>query len=208
MTDTINAIVNDMYVYQKKNNIKGQCLTNCQTLLDISRSLGFNEMKSCACICVGYCGDEKIIFKKHMILLINGIVYDPSDEVFSLEDKMYYDTYVSYKRDENSHNFFYDKYDILRLIEYISISKQMNNGDFKLLQGKALDYYNNQFNYIMDHYLMRNNDIAIADDPVKSPPLRGEDKSEVIWCCHEMCLESTESFATERELEEHISKCH
>ena len=202
MTDTIDTIVNDMYAYQKKNDIKGKCLTNCQTLLDISRSLGVNEMKSCACICVAYCGAEKLIFKKHIILLLsNGAVYDPSYEVYSLENKMYYHTYVSYNQVENPP---FEKDDISGFIEFIGISNQMNNGDFKLLQGKELDYYNNQFNYIMDHYIERNNDIAIATLGVQVEV----DTSEVLWCEHEMCLESTESFATERELEEHISKCH
>ena len=131
-----------------------------------------------------------------MVLLFgDDVVYEPSYEVSSLKNQMYYDTYVSYKSD--GHQPF-EKEDILKFIEFIDVSNKMNQGDF--CRGEDLDYYNNQFNYIMDHYLERNNcSVRATLEPAET---------NVFWCEHEICLESTDPFRTEGELNDHISEFH
>jgi hypothetical protein len=187
MTDTIDTIVNDMYDYQKKNNISAECLTNCQSLLDILRNSGVNNIESCACICVGDEGGKKKIIKKHMVLVLDsGRVIDSSFEVSSLENQRYYETYSAYQK-EGYPSF--EKDDIHQFIHFIDVSKKMNEGEF--CRGENLDYYNKQLDYIMDHYLERK-----------------KGKKKVFWCEHEACLESTEPFSSEEELKEHTHKYH
>jgi len=184
MNDTIDSIVNDMYDYQKENNIKAECLTNSQTLLDILRNSGISNVKSMACIFVGDEGVEKKIIMKHMVLVLdNGTVIDPSYEVSSLENKRYYGTYDAYKK-EGYPSF--DKDGIHQFIHFIDVSNKMNQGEF--CRGENLDYYNKQIAYIMNHYLER--------------------KHDLFWCEHESCLESTEPFDSEEELKEHTYKYH
>ena len=125
----IGTIVNDMYEYQKENGIVNQCLTNVQTLYDILKDLGIHNVKAKAYICVGNQQDGiKKIIKKHMALIWDNYIIDPSYGVASLNDLRYYETYEDYMMTMEYPEF--KEEDIQSFNSFRDVSKEINNGIF------------------------------------------------------------------------------
>lgn len=140
----IGTIVNDMYEYQKENGIPDKCLTNVQTLYDILKDLGIHNVKSKAYICVGNQQDGKKVNKKHMALIWDNYIIDPSYQVASLNDLRYYETYEDYMMTMEYPEF--KEEEIQSFYRFIDVSKEINNGIF--CRSPGLYYYNDQFDYI------------------------------------------------------------
>lgn len=87
MKGTTKRFVENLFTYQKKNGIVGQCVTNAQYFRDCLIASGASA-KSVAVI--AFTKDKKVVV--HMVVEIEGVLVDPSYEIASQVDT-YYKTY-------------------------------------------------------------------------------------------------------------------
>jgi len=162
--NAISMIVDTMHEYQRKHNIKKQCITNTQYLYDsIKASFPYLDIKVKAII--GFRNSDKIIgvdekSKKkyinretytvvHMIVLIDGKkIFDPSAEINDMEDL----DYVGYEfkgliktlRELGMSEEMIDKL-IKQYMTFLGYEKKMNNGEGLIVDRQ---YYNSQADYV------------------------------------------------------------
>ena len=147
----IEDLVSIMIRYQEMHDIKSQCLTNTQTLYDLLKNSSYThvsppDVKSAACIAVGWKNNgEMMTTKNHMILKVDNRIIDPSYEVSSLDNILYYDTYDRYKDDYSGRPPF-DKDDLDLFHNFTEYAKKINEGKF--WPSPDLGYYKNQIDYI------------------------------------------------------------
>jgi hypothetical protein len=162
--NAIAVIVDAMHQYQRKHNIKKQCITNTQYLYDsIKASFPCLDVKTKAII--GFRNNDKILGvdeksqKKyvnretytvvHMVVLIDDkIIFDPSAEINDMEDLDYvgreFKGLIKTLRElgmcEEMINTLIKQYML-----FLGYEKKMNNGE-----GLVVDrqYYNNQADYV------------------------------------------------------------
>ncbi len=145
-----------MYEYQKMNNVKGNCVSNCQYLYDQISGVHFVDVKFKAVIATGY--RKKMITKNyaeldhvsivHLVLVVNdGLmekIVDPSYEVVSLKDLEYWDTIKEWK-DNHPKRDFVDKENVKYYLDFVKIADQMNNKQFYITNK---EWYHGQADYI------------------------------------------------------------
>ena len=140
-----------MLRYQRENKTKGKCLTNTQTLYDISKYFSKDtKIEAKAFICIGKRtkdGRNKLV-DKHMALVSNGKIIDSSYEVHSLKELKYYRTYREFMDCE----FFkelggFNENNLKSFLNFVEHSKDMNNGDF-VVTVDSEEYYDNQLKYL------------------------------------------------------------
>tara|TARA_B100000902_G_C27197255_1_gene857148 strand:- start:600 stop:1142 length:543 start_codon:yes stop_codon:yes gene_type:complete len=169
-TERINIFIKPMYEtmrkYQKENNIKGQCLANCQFLSDSIKETLRHNGEDCNLIKVravyvfGNNSEETIskFLGGHMIVVFDDdTFYEPSYDIYSLKNKAYF-TNFSELRDfintfNNKDEILQDMSDVKTLIsqhiQFTEYANQINNG--KLLCNDK-EYYNKQADYIEKKY--------------------------------------------------------
>ena len=95
MEEHIGCIVLAMRDYQKQNDIKAQCFTNCQYLYDNLKALNTNneiEIKPVIAVSKEIIEGIPIIkLISHLVIRIDDVLIDPSFEVFSLSP-IYFDS--------------------------------------------------------------------------------------------------------------------
>jgi hypothetical protein len=158
-TIIISSIIRSMREYQKKYNIKGQCITNTQYLYDIIKNYT-NDVKTKAVYVISENKEENIftLVGSHMVLVLDDdTCIDPSYEIFCLKNKSYYNNFENLMSNFNdkSKNILKEKFDLKKIIsEHIrfkKISNEINNGEFFLsITGK--EYYNKQADYVEKEY--------------------------------------------------------
>ena len=141
-----------MLRYQRENKTKGQCLTNTQTLYDNYKD---TKIEAKAFICVGQRTrddglNENVFVDKHMALVSNGEIIDPSYEVHSLNELNYYRNYREYMDCE----FFkelggFNENNLKSFLNFVKYSEEMNNGG-KVLTVDSVEYYDNQVKYLQN----------------------------------------------------------
>ena len=133
-----------MHCYQKENNIKDKCMTNCQTLLDILRDYyNIKGAKSRACICVGFTevGEIRTVVDRHLVVEVEGEIIDPSYCVDNLKNKKYYYKYIDFM------NKYHYLVSIKKFEGFKKRADEMNNNKFLVCDPS---YYDNQFIYMLD----------------------------------------------------------
>ena len=84
----MEVLVDFMREYQKLNNSKGKCVSNVQYLFDSMVASGYKNVKVVPTICVSNLTNKLFI---HLIVIRDDVIFDPSYEVASIEDKVYVD---------------------------------------------------------------------------------------------------------------------
>ena len=143
-----------MREYQKKHNIKRQCVTNCQYLYDTFKAnYPLNNVKVKAVIGILPNEDETIIYTGHVVVEVDEVIFEPSYEVYSIRKIEYFDNIKQFK----NVFAFPNKNDIKDIIkEFICFTKladAINNGEY-IVTDK--DHYHNQADYVEEkikHFL-------------------------------------------------------
>ena len=155
----IGNIIVSMREYQKENNITKQCITNAQFIYDIIKFNSTNDVKTKSVIV--FSNDKETnsvtLVGGHLVIILDddNDVIDPSYEVFSLKNKLYFDNidnFMSYFNEDDKITLK-SKLNIKKVIsdylKFIKISEQINNGKF-IITNK--EFYNKQANYIENKY--------------------------------------------------------
>jgi hypothetical protein len=145
-------IILEMREYQRVNNIKQKCITNTQYLYNTAKALGVaNSFKAEAVITASYDKDNNVtkLFMGHMILSMDGtLLIDPSYEVFSLPQKIYFYTIKEltdfmplYKKD--ARDGFNLKEIVTTFMRFRIYADAINSGEFVSDKKyyEELDYY-------------------------------------------------------------------
>jgi hypothetical protein len=145
----MNKILGHMYDYQKKNNIKAQCITNTQYYSDTFKGnepeyYSYLGMEVAAAIVVSFDGITAT-FVNHLVLRAKDIVVDPSWEVASMPETSYFFTIADVKEHVKECSLPIPKIVISRHIHFIGIAKKMNEGECYVANW---EFYNAQADYV------------------------------------------------------------
>lgn len=144
----IDNLLSNMHYYQKKNEIKKQCITNVQYCYDSIISQGFNA-KAKAVIAIYKNNEEQYISTIHMVIeLDNEIIIDPSYEISSIQECYYCDT-IKRAIQVLSNNFKPQEVisNMIKLfLQFKQIENEINTNKFVICNK---DFYNNQHNFCM-----------------------------------------------------------
>lgn len=164
----ICKLIDTMYDYQRKNNIRNQCTINCVILSDHLTALNIPHKLVIGFVkCNIAAKDGNIITKPIIeienenevrpavnihcwIKLFNGEVIDPSWDMHSLKVKSYYDSVVNLMKDEDMKEHFtiFPKNYKIVLSYFIEFSKSTKHFYKSGKINKDAKYYNN----FMDYY--------------------------------------------------------
>lgn len=159
----MSNIILSMREYQKENNITRQCVANAQYLYDtikMNYSFSFNNIKTKAVIVFSNNNEEqtqKIVAGHLVIELDDGLLIEPSYDVFSLKNKSYFDNIKDLlntfdNKDEFKTNIKTKKL-IYDHINFVKISEQINNGELLIAHDKdKWEHYNKQADYVEKIY--------------------------------------------------------
>ena len=145
-----------MREFQKQHNIKGQCITNVQYLYDAmkhnAKYYGFqsNEIVVKPVIVLSNDSYNNVtnIVSGHLVVMINDIILDPSYEVFSKPNKIYFETIQEFtnsfdktimKREFNVREL------MLMHIKFEKFANDITKGKFIICDK---DFYDNQADYV------------------------------------------------------------
>jgi len=135
-----------MREYQKKHNIKKQCVTNCQYLYDTFKAnYPLKNVKVKAVIGILPNEDETIIYEGHVVVEVDEVIFEPSYEVYSIRNIEYFDNIKQFKnvfafRNKN------DIKDIIKeFIDFTKIADTINNGELTI---SDKEHYDNQADYV------------------------------------------------------------
>uniref|UniRef100_A0A6C0B9Z4 Uncharacterized protein n=1 Tax=viral metagenome TaxID=1070528 RepID=A0A6C0B9Z4_9ZZZZ len=147
--ENIEHCIASMLEYQKMNNIKGYCIPNTQYLYNIAtKYFPHNSVKAQAVLCFVYDDSNELIKRiVHMVLTIDGILYDPSYELYSLKNVSYFTNIEDLKQTINIETISKDTLDTFtRFQKYAT----MINNEISLIKitTNYSDYYNKQSKYI------------------------------------------------------------
>jgi len=143
----ISKICRVMREYQEMNNIKEMCMTNTQTLYDIIKvSFPEVDVKAKAVICCNEMEDYVIRQTIHLMIIADGIYYEPSYELYAFKP-MYFSSIKNLLDGFVPNDLIKDnlKNTLPTFLRFVEHEKNINNGDF-LITDK--EYYNNQLDYL------------------------------------------------------------
>ena len=155
----IGNVILSMREFQKENNIKRECVVNTQYLRDIIKMNSSSNVKVKAVLVFAHYIDENGISTSksiggHLVVQIDDdkTVFDPSYDVFCLENKSYFDNikdFMDLIMDMYGNKNFIDIKKVLSdHIQFIKIANRINNG----AHGGDKKFYNNQADYIEKLY--------------------------------------------------------
>ena len=142
----LGNIVLLMREYQKKHNIKKQCVTNCQYLYDtLKANYPLNNIKVKAVLGISSNDDRTIIYEGHVVVDVDEkFILEPSYEVYSTDNIEYFDNikqFMNKYKIPNKHM----KHLIKDFIDFTKIADTINNGGLHITDN---EYYNNQADYV------------------------------------------------------------
>jgi len=151
MAEFILDIAKAMHGFQERNNIKAQCVTNTQYLLDcITKNLPYIKAKAKAVFLINEDTDTKTLgVITHVVVDIgDNHVLDPSYETASMKNTTVYATFKHFKNAFENINLDV-AVDYKTIFEqYMALSKtvdDMNNGKLTICDE---DFYNKQADYV------------------------------------------------------------
>ncbi len=142
----LGNIVLLMREYQKKHNIKKQCVTNCQYLYDtLKANYPLNNIKVKAVLGISSNDDRTIIYEGHVVVDVDEkFILEPSYEVYSTDNIEYFDNIKQfmnkYKIPKNDM-----KGVIKEFIDFTKLADAINNEELTITD---TEYYNNQADYV------------------------------------------------------------
>jgi len=137
-----------MREYQKKHDIKYQCLANTQYAYDCWKRNGVSSVKAKAVIALGQNDDgATVLVMGHALLSVDGLYFEPSFQVSSLKNVAYYDSIKDLK--DNVSNAILKQHDLRQSlkdhISFVKLAEGINNGELLLCDKK---YYDDQADYV------------------------------------------------------------
>ena len=146
---TIFNMANSMREFQKKNSITKQCITNVQFLSDcIKRNTNENIFVKAVFVLSTDCGVFKCV-SGHLVIIIDNQIIDPSHDVYSRNDRKYFDN-VKDMIDNCDDGFKPHAKDLISdFLAFMKYADQINNGEL-LVPDKL--FYNQQADYIESLY--------------------------------------------------------
>ena len=125
----IANIILSVRKYQKKNNIKKQCVTNCQYLYDIIKMNSNSNVKTKSVIAcsVNYEENTTIVISGHIIVVLDDeTIIEPSYDIFSLENVSYFENIKDFIRAFEDKNVLKTKFDIKKILnDHIKFKKMV-----------------------------------------------------------------------------------
>jgi len=143
----ISKICRVMREYQEMNNTIEMCMTNTQTLYDIIKSsFPSVDVKAKAVLAVNEMEDFVIKQTIHLIIIADGIYYEPSYELYAVKPN-YFTSVKNLLEGFIPNTLIKDnlKDTLPSFLIFVEHAHNINKGDF-LITDK--DYYNNQLDYI------------------------------------------------------------
>ena len=152
----IRKLLDLMHEYQRINKINGECVTNVQYLYD---TINFNypnleykpKVKAVICFYQDLKKHTNVINIHMVIMMNNKNLIDPSYEINSLENVLYFDSIKEFI-DVIGKEFMKTisiKDFIEKFLHFKDIEETINNGDCLIVNKK---YYNNQADHIENHF--------------------------------------------------------
>ena len=143
-------VVLSMRTFQKDNFIRNQCITNCQYLYDCIKNSCINYVKVKSVIVISINNDDNnkkyTIVAGHLIVVLDDDCdIDPSYDVFSLKNKLYFDNIKDFMKRIRDKSIPSIKVVIANFLKFIKYADDINNSKL-LISDKS--FYNEQANYI------------------------------------------------------------
>jgi len=138
-------ILDAMMVYQQKHNITKMCITNTQFFLDCVKQ-NHPELKPKARAVI--VGNEDYICVGHLVVELGGMVIDPSYEIVSSHNKVYFDAYADFKGSKWYDAAWSREKERERIsihLKFMEHARRMNEGQL-LIVDKA--YYDSQADFV------------------------------------------------------------
>jgi hypothetical protein len=141
----MTSLLNLMHNFQKLNKVNKQCITNTQYFYD-NFIMNYPTLPIHAMAVICLVGTRTII---HMVIMINDTIYDPSYEIHSLNDVLYFNNIKDYMNNItiDSRNKI-GKLVVKEFIEFIEIAKLINNKKHIIADNK---YYHSQADYVLNN---------------------------------------------------------
>lgn len=141
-----------MREYQKKHDIKDQCLANTQYAYDCWKQNGVSSVKAKAVIALGENDEgDLVLVMGHVLLSVDGSYFEPSYRVFSLKNVAYYDSIKDLK--DNVSNALLKQHDLRQIlkhhISFVKLAEGINNGELLMCDET---YYHKQADYVEDFF--------------------------------------------------------
>lgn len=144
-------MINAMHEFQRKHEIKKQCMTNCQYLRDSLIASGLAEVKVKVVYAIGSRLKTKdfVVVEGHLVVETPGGLLDPSYEIASLDQLSYYDNIYNLKKDNPNIPYENIKRMIEENIKFHSYAETINNN--KIIVADK-DVYNRQADYVQTYF--------------------------------------------------------
>jgi len=156
LTMFVSNIILSMREYQKKHNIKEQCITNVQYLYDFIKENTTSNVKTKAVLVFSSNKEESFctFVGGHLVVVLDDtIILDPSYDIFCLKDKSYFYNIKSLVDMFNDKDELNSRFDIKKLINehihFTKLSDRINSGELIITDE---DHYNKQADYIEKLY--------------------------------------------------------
>ncbi len=165
----INKMIDLMFDYQKKNDVKGKCIDNSMLLCSLMKSIGFEgEIMPCFVIAETEVGETEMIL--HMVVKVSKSnepvnLVDPSYEVAQHEFVSYFTEFARYKKAYDGieeqlrsrgvkciESGITPKIQLSKYIEFKSFADEYNS-DTSTQVFPADEYYLELREYMNDHIL-------------------------------------------------------
>ncbi len=145
----ITGIILLMKEYQKKNNIKSQCITNSQYLYDFIKQ-NYPEKKIIAKPVIVICNNDTENYSKcivHMVIYDEETktIYEPSHEIDILPNTHYFDSIHSIRKSVRNLPKKSMLYIIPNFLEFITYAERINNRELVIADR---EFYDKQADYI------------------------------------------------------------
>jgi len=131
LPEKYRVVMGMMHAVQKCKNITGNCIENCKDFYAFIKSTSEINVKVKAVCVLGSKNDTGYIGCGHLVLLVNDTyIVDPSYEIFSLQDKRYYDTTDEiFSVLEKSKKIQYNKKEMIKIhARFVTYADKIMNG--------------------------------------------------------------------------------
>ena len=138
-----------MHDFQKSKSTTKQCIANTQYFYDcVNTNCPEEKPRAVAVICIA--GIKVII---HTVVMLGSELYDPSVEVFSVADAIYFKNITDFRKAYHAAGHDSKQLDIrwiiTKLIEFTEYAESINNGNLPVADR---EYYDEQANYVESRF--------------------------------------------------------
>jgi|DEB0MinimDraft_6_1074348.scaffolds.fasta_scaffold51005_2 methionine salvage enolase-phosphatase E1 len=138
-------ILDTMHEYQKKNNIKDECVTNAQYLYDVLKHNTNLDVKVKAVyVLFNYDHETTGICCGHLCLQVEGVIFDPSYQYSKIKGAIYTDSFKKVNEYKSNLDSVSKSQILKQNLQFQETANQINSGLFCV---PSKDYYHAQADY-------------------------------------------------------------